>query len=86
MSILNKRLVKLEEQQAAKFVVNERLSPQQIVNKIENLFRILRERQSRIDAGLESYVPNTSGVDAKALAAKICGMYELAKIQVGNEY
>ena len=80
------RLFKLEQQQAAKVVVSERLSPKQIFNKIENLFRILRERQSRINAGLESYVPNTSGVDAKALAAKICGMYELAKIQVGNEY
>ena len=78
------RLFKLEQQQAAKVVVSEILSPHQIVNKIENLFQTLRERQVRIDAGLESFVSNTSGVDSKTLAAKIVGMYALAKSRLSS--
>ena len=79
------RLSKLEEQ-AAKVVESKKLNPQEIVDKIESLFRNLTERKARLDAGLESCPtsPNTSGVDCKALAAKICGMYELAKLQIAN--
>ncbi|MDP3389079.1 MAG: hypothetical protein Q8Q40_13855 [Methylococcaceae bacterium] len=87
MSLLNKRLMKLEDQQAAKVVESRKLSPQEIVDKIKTLLQKVTERQARVDAGLEVYPtsPNNTEVDCKALAAKICGMYELAKLQVGNE-
>ncbi|MEQ1528208.1 MAG: hypothetical protein HOO92_04565 [Methylococcaceae bacterium] len=87
MSVLKNRLLKLEDQQTAKVAERRKLSPKEIVDKIEALFRKVAERQALLDAGLEDYpIPtDNSGVDSKALAAKICGMYELAKFQVCNE-
>ena len=77
------RVVKLEGQ-AAKVGGCQQLSPQEIADKLDKLFLTVKERQ---EAGLEGDAikgrnladADNSGMDDKTLAAKIAGIYFLAK-------
>jgi len=80
------RVVKLEGQ-AAKIGGCQQLSPQEVADKLDKLFLTVKERQGRIEAGLDSDAikgrnladADNSGMDDKTLAAKIAGIYFLAK-------